>query len=173
MRSTPLENKIASLAAPVAEDMGLAIVQVSIAGESGSQNVRIMAEDPATRNLGVDDCAKLSRALSAVLDVEDPIKGAYRLEVSSPGIDRPMVKAQDFETYKGFEVKLETSMPAENGQKRFRGRILGLKDDGNTILLDTDQGEAEIAFDTLTKAKLVLTDELINKPQTKDTTTAN
>lgn len=81
--------------------------------------LQIMAEDPKTRNLGVDECADISRALSAVLDVEDPIKGAYRLEVSSPGIDRPLVKKGDFEDFEGFEAKIELHSPLETGQKDF------------------------------------------------------
>ncbi|MCB1531366.1 MAG: ribosome maturation factor RimP [Alphaproteobacteria bacterium] len=161
MKTTPLEKKIADLAAPVAQDLGLALVCVKIIGEGNSTSVQIMAEDPKTKRLGVDDCAKLSRAVSAVMDVEDPIEGAYRLEVSSPGIDRPLMKLEDFTTYEGFEAKVETNAPAENGQKRFRGILKGVKDE--QILIDTDQGMAEIDFTTLTKAKLVLTDDLIKK----------
>lgn len=159
MKATPLENKIAAIASPVIKDLGFALVCVSVIGESGSKNVRIMAEDPSTRNLGVDDAAKISRAVSAVLDVEDPIDGRYRLEVSSPGIDRPLLKEQDFHDFTGYEAKVETDAPAANGQRRFRGRIMGLKD-GN-ILLATEQGEVEIPFAAAIKAKLVLTDELI------------
>lgn len=161
MRATPLENKIAELAAPVAEDLGFSIVCVNITGEGGARTVQVMAEDPQTGNLGVDDCARLSRSISALLDVEDPVNGPYRLEVSSPGIDRPLIKIEDFERFTGLEAKLETFMPTSEGQKKFRGRLQGIKD-GNVILLNTDQGEAEIAFDALAKAKLVLTDELIN-----------
>lgn len=161
MKQTPLEQKLSTIARPVIEDCGFTLVCVQLTSESGSQLVRIMAEDPATRNLGVDDAAKISRALSAVFDVEDPINGAYRLEISSPGIDRPLVKLQDFETYKDFEAKLETDTPAENGQKRYRGVISGL--DGENIKLATDQGEVSLPFAALIKAKLVLTDELIKK----------
>lgn len=161
MRMSPIEYKITEFAKPVAEDLGLAIVAVKVSGEGGAQIVQVMAENPETRNLGVDDCAKLSRALSAVMDVEDPIQSAYRLEVSSPGIDRLLTRLHDFETYKGFEAKLETMMPAENGQKRFRGFIEGLE--GETITLKTDQGLVEIDFESLAKAKLVLTDDLIKK----------
>lgn len=159
MKATPLENRIKEIAEPAAQDMGLDLVCVKIIGEGGGRNVQIMAEDPATRRLDIDKCAALSKAISALMDVEDPIQGAYRLEVSSPGIDRPLVRPQDFETYKGLEAKLETAMPNENGQKRFRGI---LKDfDGKTITIDTEQGTAQIPFDALVKAKLVLTDELI------------
>ena len=161
MKQTPLEKKIFDLAEPVAQDLELEVVQVKIVGEGKSQNVQIMAEDPKTGRILVDDCAKLSRALSAVMDVEDPINGAYRLEVSSPGIDRPLTRSKDFDTYKGYEAKLELHMPIESGQKKFRGV---LKDfENNDITIDTDQGEFVIAFDSLAKAKLVLTDELIKK----------
>lgn len=161
MRQTPLEKRLSEYAAPVIEDLGFALVIVKIVGESGSQIVQVMAEDPKTRRLGVDDAATISRALSAVFDVEDPINGAYRLEVSSPGIDRPLMTIEDFKEYEGFEAKIESDRPAENGQKKFRGRLNGLN--GENILIETDQGPAEVPFDSLTKAKLVLTDELIQK----------
>lgn len=161
MKLTPLEHRLSEYARPVIEDLGFALVLVKVVGEGGAQNVQILAEDPATRNLGVDDAAKISRALSAVFDVEDPIKGAYRLEVSSPGIDRPLVRIEDFEAYKGFEAKIESAVAAENGQKRFRGVLQGVN--GENVLIDTDQGAAEIPFANLTKAKLVMSDELIKK----------
>ena len=159
MRLTPQEQRITDIATPVIEDLGFALICVKIASTDGAQNVQIMAEDPATGRLGVDDCAKISRALSATFDVEDPIKSAYRLEVSSPGIDRPLTREQDFETYNGYEAKVETETPNENGQRRFRGHIKGIKD--GIIGMTTDQGEADIPFAEITKAKLVLTDELI------------
>lgn len=159
MRTTPMEDKIAAMAAPVIADLGFALVCVKITGETATSVVLIMAEDPKTRRLGVDDCAKISRALSAVMDVEDPIKGAFRLEVSSPGIDRPLVRIEDFENYKGFEARLETVMPSENGQKRFKGVLQGLKNEN--ILVTTETGDIEIPYSMLAKAKLVLTDELI------------
>jgi len=166
MRASPLENRIATLAAPVIEDLGFALVHVAVIGEGGGRNVQIMAEDPATKRLGIDDCTKISKALSAALDVEDPIDGKYRLEVSSPGIDRPLVCLEDFNTYKGLEVKVETFVPTEEGQKRFRGRIMGVQD-GETVLLNTDRGEVEIPFSAMAKAKLVLTDELIKTTANK------
>lgn len=159
MRKTPLENKIGKLVAPVIEDLGFALHHVKITGENAAMNVLVMAEDPKTKNLGVDDAAKISRAISAVMDVEDPINGAYRLEVSSPGIDRLLIKLQDFVDYKGHDAKLETLTPAENGQKKFRGIISGVNEEN--ILVTTDQGDIEIPYSALAKAKLVLTDELI------------
>lgn len=160
MRYTPLEEKIAKLAAPVIEDLGFSLHMVKITGEGNAQNVQVMAEDPATQNLGVDDAAKISRAISAVFDVEDPINGAYRLEVSSPGIDRMLIKEKDFENFIGFEAKIETLTPSENGQKRWRGTINGIKD-GKILVTTEDQGDVEIPYAALAKAKLVLTDELI------------
>lgn len=157
MNLTPLEHRITEIVQPVIADLGFQLVQVRMNNEV----VQIMAENPETKNLGIEDCTKISRAVSATLDVEDPIKGAYRLEISSPGIDRPLVRLEDFETYNGYDVKLETKMPTESGQKRFRGIIKGLNK--NTIEIETDEGTAHIDFEMLSKAKLVLSDELIKK----------
>lgn len=154
--SSEIEQKVTNIVTPVANDMGIRVVEVTLKGGI----LQILAENPDTRNLGIDDCAKLSREVSAVLDVEDPIKGAYRLEVSSPGIDRPLKTADDFENYQGFEAKIEI-LPPHEGQKRFRGYIE--KIDNNAVILNTDQGEAHIPLDTIAKAKLVLTDDLIKK----------
>ena len=161
MKQTPLEKRLSEYATPVIEDLGFALVCVKVIGSDGSQTIQVMAEDAATKRLGVDDAAKISHALSAVFDVEDPIKSAYRLEISSPGIDRPLMRLEDFETYEGFEVKVESETPTENGQRKFRGVLKGLN--GENIMIDTDQGEAEIPFASLTKAKLVMNDELIQK----------
>jgi len=166
MQLTPLETRIANMTNPVIEDLGFAPFAVRMTSDAGQQIVQIMAEDPKTRKLGVDDCAKISRAVSAVMDVEDPINGNYRLEVSSPGIDRLLVRIEDYEFYKGLEAKVESDTPAENGQRKFRGRILGAEN--NNVKLDTDQGEAEIPYSTIIKAKLVLTDELIKLTADKE-----
>lgn len=160
MKQTPLEHKITDIARPVIEDLGYNLVCVKIIGEGGSQNIQVMAENPKTKRLGIDDCTKISKALSAIMDVEDPINGAYRLEISSPGIDRPLIRLEDFETYKNLEVKIETSVPSENGQKRFRGMLKGIENE-DQIALSTDQGDINIPYTSLSKAKLVLTDELI------------
>jgi ribosome maturation factor RimP len=161
MRSTPLENKIAEIARPLAADLGLELVAVKIIGEGGGMNVQVMAENPATKNLGVEECTKLSKALSALLDVEDPINGSYRLEVSSPGIDRPLVKLEDFETWKGFDAKLESDHPTDTGQRRFTGKLLGTN--GKSVVIETDQGTTEIPFTSLNKAKLVLNEKLLKQ----------
>jgi ribosome maturation factor RimP len=165
MRQTPIEHRISDMIDPVITDTGFTLVSVKVQNDNGEQTLQVMAENPATKRLGVDDCAKISRAISATLDVEDPISSAYRLEVSSPGIDRNLFREEDFETYKGFDAKIELHTPNENGQKRFRGTINGLlKDDatGTMVQIVTqDQGEVYLPFDELAKAKLVLTDELI------------
>ena len=160
MKQSGIERKIAQLVRPVIEDKGYELVCVSMQGPE----LQIMAENPATRNLGVDDCALLSREISALLEVEDPIKGRYRLEISSPGIDRPLVKLQDFADFAGFEAKIEVNPPIE-GQKRFRGRLKGIEKNGeeDEIVLETDEGTAYLPFASLEKAKLVLTDELLKK----------
>lgn len=156
MKQNALENKIAKLVRPVIEDKGYELVLVNMQGP----DLQIMAENPQTRKLGVDECALLSREISAILEVEDPIKGRYRLEVSSPGIDRPLVRLQDFADFSGFEAKIEISPPIE-GQKRFRGWLKGVEE--NEVLLETDHGPARLPFESIEKAKLVLTDELIRK----------
>lgn len=159
MRLSPLETKIAEITDPVIADLGYNPFCVKVVGDGSSRIVQIMAEDPETKRLGVEDCAKISRAVSAVMDVEDPISGAYRLEVSSPGIDRLLLRLEDYVRYTGLDVKVETDTPAENGQRKFRGPVKGVKE--NIIEIETDQGLAEIVFETITKAKLVLNDELI------------
>lgn len=159
MKQQPLEMKIAEIVEPAIADLGFALYCVKITGEDGGTIVQVMAEDPATGRLGVDDCAKISRAVSTLMEVEDPITSAYRLEISSPGIDRFLIKPEHFIKYTGFEAKLETDLPAENGQRKFRGRLRGVENE--KILVTTDQGDVEIPLAALTKAKLVMTDELI------------
>lgn len=176
MRATPLEHRIDTIIRPAVQDMGFDVVCVKIIGEGGGRNVQIMAERLETRSLGLEDCAALSRTISALLDVEDVIEGAYRLEVSSPGIDRPLLRLSDFKNYEGFEARLETAMPNDEGQKKFKGRLRGLKDE--TVLIETERGVSEIAFADLVKAKLVLSDELIKatakpKPDSNEHTTTH
>lgn len=160
MRLTPLERRIYDTVEPVATELNLLIVNVSLIGHDGMPTVQIMAEDLDTAKLTVEQCAALSRAASVELDVEDPVSGKYRLEVSSPGIDRVLTREADFETYKGLEAKLETDVPLENGQKKFRGVLQGIEN--GDITMKTDQGDVVvISFEMIRKAKLVLTDELI------------
>ena len=162
MRLSPLENKIKQIIEPVIEDLGFALVAIKSFGEGGHHTVQVMAENPETGRLGVDDCTKISREISAVMDVEDPIEGKYKLEVSSPGIDRPLISFSDYERYCGFDLKVEIDPPLETGQKRFRGVIQSVNEDENSILILTDENQ-EVEFDVgrVSKAKLVLTDALI------------
>ena len=157
-----LTDRIAEMLAPSLQAMGYDPVRVQLMG--GNRAVlQIMADRLDEAPMTVEDCADISRSVSALLDVEDPIKTAYTLEVSSPGIDRPLVRARDFERYAGFEAKLDAKVPVE-GRKRFRGRLLGLDADG-AVVMDTDAGELHIAVADIARAKLILTDELIAASQ--------
>ncbi|MCW5732315.1 MAG: ribosome maturation factor RimP [Alphaproteobacteria bacterium] len=149
-------SRVAELIQPALQSMGFDLVRVRLMG--GQRPVlQVMAERP-DGSMSVDDCAEVSRVVSALLDVEDPISGPYRLEVSSPGIDRPLVRPADYERFRGFEVRLETRQPIE-GRKRFRGRLVGLQDE--EVRLATETGEVAIPLPEIGQAKLVLTDELI------------
>jgi ribosome maturation factor RimP len=149
------------LIAPAIEALGYDIVRVLLAG-SRRPRLQIMVERKDGSGMLVDDCVAISRAIEAILDVEDPIAGPYQLEVSSPGVDRPLTRLADFERFAGFEARLETSLPLE-GRRRWMGRLLGL--DGETVRLATEAGEVALPFAAITKAKLVLTDELLAAAQ--------
>ena len=124
------------------------------------RTLQVMAEPvDRTHRMTVDDCAAISHAISAVLDVADPIPGAYALEVSSPGIDRPLARREDFSRFAGFEVKLESEEPVE-GQRRFRGILRGLE--GDAAVVEQDKGLVSIPFASVRKAKLTLSDALLN-----------
>ena len=151
-----MEERLADILTPPIEGLGFELVRVKILG-GGRPTIQVMAERP-DRTMSVADCARLSRELSAVLDVEDPMSGEYFLEVSSPGIDRPLTRLKDFEDFKGFEAKVETKIQIKD-QKRFRGVLKGVKD--NSIRVETESGVIELEFDEIEKAKLVLCDELI------------
>jgi len=153
-----LEERISALVEPSIESMGYDLVRVLFQGRQ-SLTLQIMAERRDGLAMTVEDCADISRAVSAILDVEDPITAAYTLEVSSPGIDRPLCRARDYERFAGFEIKLETLMPIE-GRKRFRGKLLGLDGEGRVRLL-AEPGDMTIPLTEVKGAKLVLTDELI------------
>jgi len=137
--------------------MGFELVRVMSTG-GRRPTLQVMAERLDRRGMTVDDCAEISRAVSAILDVEDPIKEAYQLEVSSPGIDRPLINPVDFERFAGFEARVETDRPIE-GQRKFRGRLLGRED--QAVRLALPDGERVIPLASIRKAKLVLTDELL------------
>ncbi|MDX1710906.1 MAG: ribosome maturation factor RimP [Rhodovibrionaceae bacterium] len=149
--------EIEALIAPTLADMGYEVVRILLSGDRRAK-LQIMAERSADGRMDVEDCAEISRAVSALLDVEDPIAGAFVLEVSSPGIDRPLTRLKDFDRFAGFEAKLELAAPVE-GRRRFTGRLLGT--DGDAVRLDVPEGELRVAFADIGKAKLVLTDELL------------
>lgn len=154
-----VEDRIAALIAPSLGDMGYVLVRVALMGRT-HRTLQIMAERVDDAPMTVDDCEQISRAVSALLDVDDPISEAYDLEVSSPGIDRPLTKPQDYVRFSGLVAKLETKMPV-NGQKRFKGRVFG-DDEGRTVRLLLESGEeVSILFDNIVRAKLVLNDELL------------
>ena len=159
---TGVDARVAVIIEPVLVPMGFRLVRVHLSGQNGL-TLQIMAE----RNDGtmtVEDCEALSRAISPVLDVEDPVEKAYHLEMSSPGIDRPMVRRSDFRRWSGHVVKCETSILVDN-RKRFRGTITAVDDDGFVLQRDqANEGEerdVRIPFDALSEAKLILTDDLI------------
>ena len=153
-----LESGIERLVTPALEAMGFMVVRVKLTGRP-EKTLQIMVEPEDGSTVTVDECGKISRAVSALLDVEDPVRGAYNLEISSPGIDRPLVKRCDFERFAGHVAKIETRRPRQ-GRKRFRGRLLGL--DGDDVRIDVEGGEvAVIPLAEIAAAKLVLTDALI------------
>src|SRR4028119_1392064 len=131
---TAIDKRLAQIVEPVAGDLGLELVRLRLMGGQ-HPTLQIMAQR-ADGSMEVDDCARLSTAVSAVLDVEDPITDAYTLEVSSPGIDRPLTRLKDFETWAGFEAKIETS-EAIDGRKRFKGRLQGTE--GDEVLLEIEE----------------------------------
>ena len=153
-----LEIRILDLIEPVATSQGLAIVRVRVLG-SQTPTLQIMAERP-DGTMTVEGCAKFSRAVSPVLEAEDPIASEYHLEVSSPGIDRPLTRAGDFAKWIGHEVKVELGTPTPEGRKRFHGWIVG-ETDGVVELTLKDGGEAKAVVGDMVKAHLVLTDKLI------------
>jgi len=150
-------RRIETMIEPALAEMGFALVRVRLTGGT-RPTLQIMAERSDETGMNVDDCAAISHTVSAILDVEDPISGTYTLEVSSPGIDRPLVRLRDFERFAGFEAKIETQGTIE-GQRRFRGRIGGL--DGDSVRLATKDGEIVVPFREIQQAKLVLTDDLL------------
>ena len=158
-----LHDRISSIIEPSLLAMGYGVVQIRMREGSGHRTLQIMAERSDGRAMTVDDCADISRNVSALLDVEDPIPGAYTLEVSSPGIDRPLIKRADFERFKGYDAKVETKLPLE-GRRRFKGKLAGVEGDDIRIQ-PKDAPEARIPLSNLQSAKLVLTDELIKRHQ--------
>ena len=154
----PIDQRMAAIVQPVLESMGFELVRLRLM--SGKRTtLQVMAEKP-DGTMEVEDCAEVSRALSAVLDVEDPIESEYSLEVSSPGIDRPLTRLTDFDRWEGYEAKLETTELID-GRRRFKGILIGTED--NDVLIEIDEGTIGLEFDWLSDAKLVLTDDLITE----------
>lgn len=158
-----IDRRMAEIIAPVIEDMGFELVRVRLMGGL-TKTLQIMAERPEG-GITVDECGAISTAVSAVLDVEDPISETYTLEVSSPGIDRPLTRLKDFETFEGYEARIETEEMID-GRRRFKGVIAGVEDDEVLINIE-GQGDEEqtigLKFDWLSDAKLVLTEDLIKE----------
>ncbi|MDG1168360.1 MAG: ribosome maturation factor RimP [Sulfitobacter sp.] len=153
-----IDRRMAEIITPVIEDMGFELVRVRLM--SGKETIlQIMADKP-DGGIEVDDLALISQALGAVLDVEDPIIEEYTLEVSSPGIDRPLTRLKDFDMFEGYEAKIETEELID-GRRRFKGMLAGIE--GDEVLINVAEGTVGLKFDWLTDAKLVLTDELIKE----------
>jgi ribosome maturation factor RimP len=158
---TPEDRGLLELLDPVAEAAGYAIVRLRLMGGDHARRLQIMAER-ADGTMLVEDCAALARAISAVMDAADPITGEYLLEVSSPGVDRPLTRLEDFAAYEGFEARLEIDRVAE-GRKRFRGELAGVDGDHVAINLDGEAETALLPFSWLVDAKLVVTDALMKR----------
>jgi len=163
IREAGLPARIAAIVEPALEDRGFRLVRVAISGREG-KTVQVMAERP-DGTMTIEDCEAISREVSALLDVHDPVAGAYRLEVSSPGIDRPLVRPSDFEDWAGHEAKIELKEPIE-GRKRFRGRLEGFE--GGEVRIEVDLGEGGrqvigLPVGLIAEAKLLLTEDLIRE----------
>jgi ribosome maturation factor RimP len=170
IKETGLEQRIAAIVEPVANDLGYALVRVKVTQENGC-TLQIMAED-ATGRFAIDDCERLSKDLSPVLDVEDPIDTKYYLEVSSPGIDRPLVRRSDFVHWSGHEAKIELARPLD-GRRRFKGILRGLA--GDDVRLEMEPKSKLDGPETVSlplaeigEARLVLTDALIRDTLRKE-----
>ncbi|MDO9411924.1 MAG: ribosome maturation factor RimP [Pseudolabrys sp.] len=157
--------RVSNIAEPVIEQLGYRLVRVKVSA-SEDPTIQIMAERP-DGSMTVEDCETISRALSPVFDVNEPMDGAYRLEISSPGIDRPLVRKSDFERFAGHLVKIEMDVPFE-GRKRFRGILAGVEGDKTKLTLDSategkDASDVTLPIADMSEAKLVLTDELVSQ----------
>jgi ribosome maturation factor RimP len=155
---TAIDRRMAEILTPVIEHMGFELVRIRLMGGK-TKTLQIMAERPEG-GIEVDECARISTQVSAVLDVEDPLEDAYTLEVSSPGIDRPLTRLKDFASFEGYEAKIETTDTID-GRRRFRGVLAGVE--GDEVLLNVEEGTIGLNFDWLSDAKLVLTDDLIKE----------
>ena len=158
-----IPQKLEQLIEPALADLGFECVRIRYmgsAGKSARAQLQIMVEPIDLREMTVEDCVKISRHLSTVLDVEDPILDMYTLEVSSPGIDRPLTRLKDFELFEGYEAKIETH-DLIDGRRRFKGVLAGIE--GDDVLINIEEGTIGLNFEWMSDAKLVLTDELIKE----------
>jgi len=161
--TTAVDRRLAELVGPVIEGMGFELIRLRLGGSKGRVRrvLQIMADRPGG-GIDIGDCGRISTAVSAVLDVEDPIEGEYTLEVSSPGIDRPLTRPRDFETWEGWEARLETAEPID-GRRRFKGLLAGFAD--GEVLLEIDEAGGRVTiglrFEWLSDARLVLSDALV------------
>jgi ribosome maturation factor RimP len=149
---------VTKLIEPEVKALGLDLVRVAMIGGASDPTLQVMAERPDTRQLTIDDCSDLSRRLSDVLDEADPIEGAYRLEVSSPGIDRPLTRKSDFSDWAGHEARIKFT-ETQQGAKQMSGILKGI--DQGIVLVSTTKGDREVPFESIASAKLLLTDKLI------------
>ena len=159
-----MDKKLAELLNPILEDLGFEMVRVRLS-TSAPSTLQIMADGPDSP-IGVDQLAEINTSISTILDVEDPIAENYTLEISSPGIDRPLTRKKDFDSYQGFEAKLETTELID-GRRRFRGVLAGIDDD--EVLINLEEGTVGLKFGWLSEARLVLSDDLIKKMLQKNT----
>jgi ribosome maturation factor RimP len=157
-------KRIEDLIAAPLDDMGYELVRVQISGTQ-RHTLQIMAERQDGENMTVEDCATISRELSALFDVEDPISGSYTLEVSSPGLDRPLTRLKDFERFAGLEARVELHRPID-GRRRVRGRLGGLQ--GDMVRIDVDGEVVDLPFADIQRAKLILNDELLALAEASD-----
>ncbi len=163
IREAGLASELATLVEPVLDSLGFRLVRIEVSGRDG-KTVQVMAERP-DGSITIDDCEMISKALSPIFDVQDIVSDSYRLEISSPGIDRPLVRPSDFVDWAGSEAKIELKAPIE-GRKRFRGHLEGFED--GEVLIEADLGEEGrkvigLAVELIASARLVLTDELIRE----------
>jgi len=169
VQETGQDARVAAIVAPVVEDLGFRLVRVRLYDNNGLI-LQIMAQR-LDGTISVGECEEISREVSHILDVEDPVAQAYNLEISSPGIDRPLVRRSDFETWSGHVAKIETEFMID-GRKRFRGHLIRLQGDDVIMRLDNaaagEDKEVSIALDAIASARLVLTDELIREALKRD-----
>jgi len=156
-------HRVEELIAPSLEALGFELIRVRYSG-AGHPTLQIMIERLDRAPLTIDECATASNSISALLDVEDPINEAYNLEVSSPGLDRPLTRIGDFERFAGFEAKIELAALI-NGRKRYRGQLLGVE--GGNVRISADGIVAMLPFTVIKNAKLILTDELISAAESQ------